>query len=533
MGNIKLLDCTLRDGGYVNDWQFGHNNIVNIFERIISAGVDIIEVGFLDERRPYDFSRTIMPNSEAVEKIFGNLDTGNSMLVGMIDYGTCDLNNILPADESILDGIRVIFKKHLRKEAMEFCGGLKQMGYKVFAQLVSITSYEDEELLDLITLANDIEPYAVSIVDTYGLLHQENLIHYFTLLNEHLKSNIAVGYHSHNNFQMAYANCIEFLAQNAERDMVLDSTIYGMGKSAGNAPTELLTMHMNQHYGKNYDTSQILEAIDSSVMEFYKKTPWGYNMFYYISASNDCHPNYVSYLMNKRTLSVKSISQILDGLQRDKKLLYDEEYIEQCYIDYQKHEINDNSTYEMLEPVLRNQKILILGPGKSIQSQFEMIRKKGNEMDCCVFSINFVPEDIDIQYLFLTNSKRYLMLSSQLMEEQGNYQILATSNVTSMKDEFAYELNYSSLLDYNASIVDNSLLMLLKLLTRMHVKEIYLAGFDGYVGDGVDNYIEKNMEYIFTTEQANEINSYVARIITEYDKEIPIHFITASLYQGV
>lgn len=237
--------------------------------------------------------------------------------------------------------------------------------------------------------------------------------------------------------------------------------------------------------------------------------------------------------MNKRTLSVKSISQILDGLQRDKKLLYDEEYIEQCYIDYQKHEINDNSTYEMLEPVLRNQKILILGPGKSIQSQIEMIRRKGNEMGCCVFSINFVPEDIDIQYLFLTNSKRYLMLSSQLMEEQGNYQILATSNVTSMKDEFAYELNYSSLLDYNASIVDNSLLMLLKLLTRMHVKEISLAGFDGYVGDGVDNYIEKNMEYIFTTEQANEINSYVARIIAEYDKEIPIHFITASLYQGV
>lgn len=532
MGDIKLLDCTLRDGGYVNDWQFGHNNIVNIFERLVSAGVDIIEVGFLDERRPYDFSRTIMPNSEAVEKIFAKLEAGNSMLVGMIDYGTCGLDNILPAAESILEGIRVIFKKHLRREALAFCGELKKKGYKVFAQLVSITSYEDEELLDLISLANDIEPYAVSIVDTYGLLHQENLIHYFTLLNEHLKSNISVGYHSHNNFQMAYANCIEFLAQNAERDMVLDGTIYGMGKSAGNAPTELLTMHMNQHYGKSYDTSQILEAIDSSVMEFYKKTPWGYNMFYYISASNDCHPNYVSYLMNKRTLSVKSISQILDGLQHDKKLLYDEAYIEQCYIDYQAHEINDNTTYEKLEPILRDKSILILGPGRSIQSQSESIKKKTKDMDCCTISINFVPEDTNIQYLFLTNAKRYLMLSSQLIEERGNYEIIATSNVTSMKDEFAYELNYSSLLDYNASIVDNSLLMLLRILKRMHVKEINLAGFDGYVGNGVDNYIEKNMEYIFTVEQANEINSYVAKIITEYDKEIPIHFITDSLYQN-
>ena len=306
-----------------------------------------------------------------------------------------------------------------------------------------------------------------------------------------------------------------------------------MGKSAGNASTELLTMHMNQHYGKSYDTSQILEAIDSSVMEFYKKTPWGYNMFYYISASNDCHPNYVSYLMNKRTLSVKSISQILDGLQNEKKLLYDEAYIEQCYIDYQTCEINDCATYERLEPLLQDKKILILGPGKSIENQKKLVVDKMKELDYCTFSINFVPEDMSIQYLFLTNSKRYLMLSSQLVKERGDYQIVATSNVTSMKDEFAYELNYSSLLDYNASIVDNSLLMLLKLLTRMHVKEIYLAGFDGYVGDGVDNYIEKNMEYIFTTEQANEINSYVARIIAEYDKEIPIHFITASLYQGV
>lgn len=362
MGSIKLLDCTLRDGGYLNDWQFGHNNIVNIFERLVSAGVDIIEVGFLDERRSYDYNRTIMPDSASVERVYENLDAGTSMLVGMIDYGTCSISNVVPCEESILDGIRVIFKKHLRKEAMEFCGQLKGLGYKVFAQLVSITSYEDNELMDLIRLANEVKPYAVSMVDTYGLMHQENLMHYFRLLNEHLNREICVGYHSHNNFQMAYANCIEFLAQNVERDIVLDGTIYGMGKSAGNAPIELLTMHMNQHYGKQYDTSQILEAIDSSVMEFYQKNPWGYNMFYYISASNDCHPNYVSYLMNKRTLSVQAISRILDGLQADKKLMYDEAYIEQCYIEHQTNEVNDTETYKKLKQLFVGKKVLLIGP---------------------------------------------------------------------------------------------------------------------------------------------------------------------------
>lgn len=531
MGSIKLLDCTLRDGGYLNDWQFGHNNIVNIFERLVSAGVDIIEVGFLDERRIYDYNRTIMPDSASVERVYENLDAGNAMLVGMIDYGTCSISNIAPCEDSILDGIRVIFKKHLRKEAMEFCGQLKALGYKVFAQLVSITSYEDSELMDLVRLANEVKPYAVSMVDTYGLMHQENLMHYFKLLNEHLNKEVAVGYHSHNNFQMAYANCIEFLAQNVERDIVLDGTIYGMGKSAGNAPIELLTMHMNQHYGKQYDTSQILEAIDSSVMEFYQKKPWGYNMFYYISASNDCHPNYVSYLMNKRTLSVQAISRILDGLQDDKKLMYDEVYIEQCYIDYQTNEVNDIETYKKLKQLFKGQKVILIGPGRSLLYEEKIINEIKEDKDSTKISINFMPKDIDADYLFLTNAKRYLMLSTALANYKKAPVIIATSNVTSMQNPFPYIVNYSSLLDYNAPIVDNSLMMLLKMLSGLEVSEVKLAGFDGYIGDGVSNYIEQNMEYCFTKEMAENLNQYVGNEIETLKENMSISFLTSSLYE--
>ena len=109
--NIKLLDCTLRDGGYLNDWEFGKSNIVNIFERLVSAGIDIIETGFIDERRPFDENRTIFPDTESANKIYAKLDKGNSMIVGMIDFGTCSIDNIQPSEECCLDGIRVIFKK--------------------------------------------------------------------------------------------------------------------------------------------------------------------------------------------------------------------------------------------------------------------------------------------------------------------------------------------------------------------------------------------------------------------------------------
>ena len=113
---------------------------------------------------------------------------------------------------------------------------------------------------------------------------------------------ISLGYHGHNNFQMGYANCIAMLEYNTDRPMLVDGTLYGMGKSAGNAPIELVAMHMNQKYGKHYHISQMLEAIDSNIMQFYQPSTWGYNLFFYLAASNDCHPNYVAFLMNKKTL---------------------------------------------------------------------------------------------------------------------------------------------------------------------------------------------------------------------------------------
>jgi 4-hydroxy 2-oxovalerate aldolase len=177
MNNIYLLDCTLRDGGYVNDWNFGQNTLINVVERLVSANVDFVELGFLDQRRNFDINRSIMPNTQCVEKIYGKIDKANTQFVAMIDYGTCDLSNIQPHKDTLLDGIRVIFKKHVMNEALDFCAEIKKLGYKVFVQCVSITSYEDDELLRLIDKVNAIKPYAVSIVDTYGLLHKGKLLH--------------------------------------------------------------------------------------------------------------------------------------------------------------------------------------------------------------------------------------------------------------------------------------------------------------------------------------------------------------------
>lgn len=530
MGELKLLDCTLRDGGYVNDWNFGHNNLVSVFERLVDANVDVIEIGFLDDRRPFDINRSIMPDTDCVEKIYGGLDRKQAMVVGMIDYGTCKLENIKPCKDSFLDGIRVIFKKHLREPAMQYCAELKKLGYKVFAQLVSVTSYEDDEMMDLIRLANEVKPYTVSMVDTYGLMHQNNLKHYFGLLNDHLLPEIGIGYHAHNNFQMGYANCIEMLSQKVERMMLVDGSIYGMGKSAGNAPIELIAMHMNECYGKNYHISQMLEAIDANIMNFYTPATWGYNMFFYLAASNDCHPNYVSYLMDKRTLSVKSINEILGKLEGEKQLLYDKDYIESLYKEYQDIDVDDAKDISALSEAFYGRDVLLIGPGMNIHKQADKIRKCIQEKNPIVISVNFIAEEFGTDYVFLSNSKRYVQLATALSKKDLDFKVIATSNVTKTSGKFDYTLKYSSLLDEDAEIIDNSFIMLLKVMKRLGVKRVSLAGFDGYIGDTKQNYINPNMEYNFNEVQANALNQYVADVLSEMRKELKMEFITDSLY---
>ncbi len=533
MKDIRLLDCTLRDGGYLNDWEFGHDNIINIFERLVSANVDIIEIGFLNESRAYDSERTIFPDAESVNRTYAGLEKGSSMIVGMIDYGTCGLDKLIPASESFMDGIRVIFKKEKKENALGFCAKVKELGYHVFAQAVSITSYNDSEFHELIQLVNDLKPYAFSLVDTYGLLHKNQLMHYFTFANRHMEKSIGLGYHSHNNFQLAYANCIEIMElPDIERPIVIDGTLYGMGKSAGNAPLELLATYMNDYLGKKYHCSQLMEAIDVTMLELYKQIPWGYSFKFFLSASKDCHPNYVTYLMDKRKLSVKSISEILDKLAKEKKLLYDQEYIEQLYVEYQKHECDDKKDKERLIRSLSGHDILLLGPGPHIVDQQDKAVNYIKEKNPIVISINFLPVGLKTDAVFISNAKRYVRLSTQLSQSGSKLTTMATSNITKAAGSFDYMFNYNSLLDEEALIVDNPMIMLLKLLKECNVRTVALAGFDGYVKADAPNYINPNMDHSFSRSKAKEINQDVIASVQRLGT-LPYHmlYITDTLYQ--
>jgi len=371
---LRILDCTLRDGGFINDWKFGLGSMKSIISRLDKAGIDIVEVGFIDDRRDLDPDRAILPSTEAFNVLLSDLPLRHSMIVAMVDYGTCDIANFTPRSDCCIDGIRVMVKKNNKDDALEFCKKIKQRGYKVFVQPVSVTGYSDVEFVELIENINKLDPYLVSIVDTYGLMHDEELFRYFKLLDKNLNEEITIGYHSHNNFQLAYSNSIKLTRMQTNRNVIVDGSLYGMGKSAGNTCTELLAMYFNNNYNKNYDIGQLLEIIDVDIMREYDKSKWGYSLLYFIASSNRCHPNYVKYLIDKKTLSINSINLILKNIPTAKKLIFDRLTADAFYGSFIDNKCDDALQYKNFANEIIGRNILLLGPGKTLLKKKEIIK---------------------------------------------------------------------------------------------------------------------------------------------------------------
>ena len=296
MGEVCLLDCTLRDGGYVNDWRFGTQTMQGVVSCLDAAGVQIVELGFLDGRCGYEAGRSMQPSVAELCEVYGKAQTGRAMRVAMIDYGTMELAELPPAAETGLEGIRVIFKKEQMIAALRFCEGVAALGYRVFAQAVSITAYTDRELGELCTAVNGIGAYALSIVDTYGLLVPHELVRLYALMDAWLDDGVMLGFHGHDNGHLAFANCIALLAERGARDLLLDGTLLGMGKSAGNAPTELLASYLNKYEGERYEIAPLVDAIERYIASW--RGAYGYALPYFLASATGTHPAFASHLLS-------------------------------------------------------------------------------------------------------------------------------------------------------------------------------------------------------------------------------------------
>jgi 4-hydroxy 2-oxovalerate aldolase len=523
MSEIQILDCTLRDGGYVNDFQFGKNAISKIINQLTEANIDIIECGFLEDCM-YDENTTIFSSVEEI-KSFIPFNRKNSMYVAMACYGEYSLDKLCDYDGTSIDGIRVTFHYNEIEDALEYCEHIQNKGYKLFIQPVGTTSYTDEQLISLIQKVNKIHPYSFYLVDTLGLMDQEDVLRMFYLINHNLNKNINMGFHSHNNLQLSFSNCQQFSRIETDRRISLDSSVYGMGRGAGNLNTELIANYLNKHQSHQYVVEPLLEIIDEFIIHIREKFEWGYTVPYYLAAINGCHPNYASYLSNKQTLPVKSISTILRMIEPDLRSLYDKKIIEQKYKEFQERDIDDSLTIKNLYQSIAKKNILLIAPGHSLVKNEQKLINLVKDENCVVISISFVPNFIETDFVFLSNFKRY---NTTFNQTQKKINLIHTSNIQ-IPDNNDLIVNYSSLLNEEDIIMDNSSLMALNLLTKLQPEKVYLAGLDGYSFDK-ENYYAERLNLIQNKEVIQEQNKAMKNKINKLHKKLAIEFVTSSLY---
>jgi 4-hydroxy 2-oxovalerate aldolase len=325
MGTVKLLDCTLRDGGYVNDWFFGDHAVYDITQKLLQANIDYIEMGFLREEE-YKAGRTVFSSVDAIEQYMSEYKDGRSQFCAM-----CEALNPLPTDKiEKYDGnsvgvIRVIVWKRILKEGFEYCRKIVKQGYRLCVQPNRIEQYSKEEFRDMLRMFGSLSPMAIYLVDSFGLLNSRQILEYARIADDEMEKNVTLGYHGHNNMQQAFLTAVDIVNEGFERDILLDSSVYGMGRGAGNLCTELIAQYMNEYCGTNYDIGKIMEINDLYIQEIYEKEKWGYRPCYYLTARHKCNPMYGYFYGEKMNLRSSVIDKILSTLSENDKIIFSPE----------------------------------------------------------------------------------------------------------------------------------------------------------------------------------------------------------------
>lgn len=515
--DLKLLDCTLRDGGYVNDWDFGYNNIKDIVVQLTKASIDFVEVGFLRNVKEYNPDITVSNYIEELNRLLPE-NTGNTVFSAMAMRSNYDIEKLSPYCGSGIEMIRITAHDYDIEEGMEFAKKVKEKGYKLAINPINIMGYSDERILWLINQVNQIQPYQFSIVDTFGSMKRRDLDRIVSLVDNNLDRNIRIALHLHENMSLSCSLAQAFIDKHLERPVSIDGSLMGMGRIPGNLPIELIADYCNEYTGTNYDIDPLMDAIQDYISPLKGNAEWGYTPAYFLSARFNLHRNYAEHYLNKGDLTIRDINHILARIDDNKKTTFDYSYADLLYENYKNNVIDDSQDRRKLLDALSGKEILLIAPGSSILNYEKDIKSFIEDKRPIIISINFIPKVFDVDYAFFSNNKRFSKI------EKVSCKTIITSNLKESKA--TYMINYNSI----SGAFDqgcNSFIMLIKLLRDMKFKNVYVAGADGYYESG-KNYYDSNIKSY--TKHGNKYNLAVSNAIKTLG--VNISFITPSAYNA-
>jgi len=285
---IKILDCTMRDGGLMNDHLFGDEIVKAVYSACVDAGIDYMEIGYINSRRIFssaEHGAWKFCKEDDIRRIVGENDT-SLKLSAMADAGKSDYHeDILPRDQSVLDMIRVAAYIHQIPLALDMIKDAHDKGYETTINLMAISVVSERELDEALELLANSEVGTLYIVDSFGAIYSEQTQFLLEKYLSYTKSNgKQVGMHAHNNQQLAFANTIEAIIKGAN---ILDASMAGLGRGAGNCPIELLVGFL---HNPKFRLRPILQCIQQYIEPLRGKLMWGFDTPYMITGILNQHP---------------------------------------------------------------------------------------------------------------------------------------------------------------------------------------------------------------------------------------------------
>ncbi|MBN1820957.1 MAG: aldolase catalytic domain-containing protein [Prolixibacteraceae bacterium] len=282
---IKVMDCTVRDGGLMNKWQFSDDFVKAVYAGCVEAGIDYMEIGYKSSEKAFDRNE-VGPwkfcHDDDIRRIVGDNNT-NLKLSAMADIGRIDFDDIPPKSESVIDMMRVACYVHQIDKAVALAHHCIEKGYETTINLMAVSKLNEHDLDEaLADLAQSNVP-TVYVVDSFGSMYCETIEDLVNKYKEALPGK-QIGIHAHNNMQMAMSNTVTSLIKGAT---MLDATLLGMGRGAGNCPIEILIAFLKN---PKYRLLPLLNVIQNHVKPWQDKIDWGYHVPYLITGALNEHP---------------------------------------------------------------------------------------------------------------------------------------------------------------------------------------------------------------------------------------------------
>ncbi|MCI8638461.1 MAG: hypothetical protein HFG41_04745 [Coprococcus sp.] len=336
---IQLLDCTLRDGGQgledsnKNGFKteiFTSVDRTSIAQLIADAGIDIVELGCMVESNTNTSNFAIYQNIEELSTYKPRKHHSDQLFVGLYIGPDTDIDKIPIHTAEMIDGIRVILRYSELQKSLDYCSALVQKGYKVFVQPMLTMRYSDQELERLIDEANKMRAYALYFVDSFGYMEEKDVERLYSFYEKRLDKNIRIGFHAHNNMQLAAQNVRAFLRIcHDDRKVIIDSCAIGMGQGAGNMQTELAVPYLNENFNKKYDLNRVLDVCE--MLEKFRTgemATWGYSPIKSLSAIHKAAYKYAVAMKIKKGMTLSEMNKVFEVMPSNIKHRYTQENLE-------------------------------------------------------------------------------------------------------------------------------------------------------------------------------------------------------------